>query len=287
MPFLVLAVLSSTINHLLFKAIARFRVNLLCAIVTNYAVCTFIGYISSHDSFSIISVISQTWFPLSIIQGIFLSGCFFLIGKTTEKQGVAVASLATRLSVVIPTIAAFFLYNDAIVMINIIGIAITLLALYLSSVNFKTPIAHHNTFNLLPLILVAVFGTHSTFIKYVQEYFLQNTTYHTYIMFSFMSAFLISGSVLIGKVLKKQQTVGIKDIGLGAILGCANYGSVYFLIKALSIPGWQSSQLFPTISIAVVGFSSLGAWAVFREKFTRRMSTALIVGAISIILVNL
>ena len=73
----------------------------------------------------------------------------------------------------------------------------------------------------------------------------------------------------------------------GLSLGCANYGSVYFLIRTLGVPGWQSSQIFPTVSIAVVGFSSLGAWAFFKERFHRGMIAAMVFGALSIVLVNL
>jgi hypothetical protein len=106
-------------------------------------------------------------------------------------------------------------------------------------------------------------------------------------MYAFLSAFLISGSVLAWKLLKKQQACRWRDLISGLALGCSNYGAIYFLIRALSVPGWQSSQLFPTVNISVLSLSSLGAWAFFNERLHRWMLGSLAIGAGSIVLINL
>jgi drug/metabolite transporter (DMT)-like permease len=135
--------------------------------------------------------------------------------------------------------------------------------------------------------LFAAFSMHSTLVKFVQEQFLGSTSYHVYVMYAFLSAFLISGSVLAWKLLKKQQACRWRDLISGLALGCSNYGAIYFLKRALSVPGWQSSQLFPTVSISVLSLSSLGAWAFFKERLHRRMLGALAIGVGSIVLINL
>jgi drug/metabolite transporter (DMT)-like permease len=284
MIFLILAVVSSTCNHLLFKAFARLRVDLLNAIVVNFGVCVIIGYSSSFESFSIFS---QDWYSFSIIQGSLFVVCLLLMGRTTANQGVAVASLATRLSVAIPTVMAFLLYDDLATTAKIIGILAALLALYLSSGDSTGSLDPLRTKSMLPLALFAVFGLYSTWLKFVQARYLGPGTYHTYVMASFLAAFLISGAVLGWRLFRKQQTCKLKDLGWGLVLGCTNYGSVYFLVRTLGVPRWQSSQIFPTVSIAVVGLSSLGAWAFFQERFDRRMLLALGIGVGSIVLVNL
>lgn len=287
MIYLIFAIVFSTLNHLLFKAFARLRINLLSAIVTNYAVCVVIGYSSSLGTVSLRSMFAQNWYPFSVLQGILLAACFFLIGRTTEKQGVAIASLTTRLSVAIPTFLAFLLYDDVVTIFKIIGIITALVALFLSGTEDTDAVYPRQAINILPFLLFVSFGTHSTLIKFVQVKFLLNTSYHIYVMAAFLWAFLISGLVLAWGVFKKKQAGEWKDIFSGFILGCTNYGSVYFLIKALSVPGWQSSQVFPTISVTVVSISSLGAWAIFNERLHLRMLLAIVVGLGSIVLVNL
>lgn len=287
MTFLVFAIVSSTLNHLLFKTFARYRVDLLSAIVANYAVCVLIGFSSSIGSLFQGSIFTRDWYPFSVIQGGVFVICLFLLGRTTEKQGVAVASLAARLSVAIPTVTAFFLYNDLVTASKLTGILAALLALYLSCVDAKGSVHPFKEGSMLSLTLFAVFGIHAALIKFVQAHYLGRTSYHVYVMSAFLSAFLISGSVLAWRLFKKQQAFRCKDIIWGITLGCTNYGSIYFLIRALSVPGWQSSQLFPTVSIAVLGLSALGARVFFKERLHRRMLGALAIGAGAIVLVNL
>lgn len=287
MLFLFFAVICSTCNQLLFKAFARFRIDLLSAIVVNFAACVVIGFSSSSTSLWHSSIFAQDWYPYSILQGTIFVACMFLLGRTTARQGVAIASLATRLSVVIPIIAAFLLYGDLLTVFKIIGILASLLALYLSCTDPAGAIQALHSRSILPLSLFAAFGAYSILIKFIQEKFLSGSSYHTYVLFSFLAAFLISGSVLAWRLIKKKQACQWRDLLAGFILGCTNYGAVYFLIRALSVPGWQSSQLFPTVSIAVVTLSTLCAWAFFNEKLNRRILWALAIGLGSIVLVNL
>ena len=287
MQFLIFAIVFSTLNHLLFKAFARWRIDLLSAIVTNYAVCAVIGYSSSVDSIYWRSMFVLDWYPFSVIQGGLLVVCFYLIGLTTEKQGVAVASLATRLSVAIPTVIAFLLYDDTVTTLKMTGILAALIALYLMGVEYTGRTDRLQAIKILPITLFVLFGVHSTLIKFVQTHFLDNTSYHAYAMSSFLSALLISGAGLVWRIFRKQPTGKWKALISGLVLGCTNYGAVYFLLRTLGVPGWQSSQLFPTISIAVVILSSVGAWIVFNERLHRRVLGAIVIGLGSIILVNL
>ncbi|MCP4219754.1 MAG: hypothetical protein GY765_34295 [bacterium] len=286
MTFLILTIACSTFNHLLFKTFSRYRIDLLSAIVVNYGVCILIGYGSSFQSVSPGTVLSQSWYPFSILQGILFVGCLYFLGRTTAKNGVTAASIATRLSVAMPTAAAFFLYADLVTTSKIAGILAAIVALYLSCAAPNRLTGPAGTLSKLPVVLFLFFGTHSTLIKFVQERFLENASDHTYVMSAFFSAFLISAVFLVWRLVKKLQTFGWKDLVAGFALGCGNYGAIYFLIRALSVPGSQSSRLFPTISISVVILSALGAWGVFNERPARRVIFALLIGVAAIVLVN-
>ncbi len=287
MTFLIFTIILSTLNHLLFRVFARFRINLLSAIVSNYAVCVVIGFSSSVESTEIAAMFGQNWYPLSVLQGGIFVACFFLIGWTTKKNGVAIASLSTRLSVAIPTFLAFFLYDDSVTALKFIGILTALFALFLTAFEFNVRSYRRQTIHIYPFFLFIVFGIHATLVKYVQEHFLGSTSFHIYVMASFLSAFVISGMVLLWRIIHQQHPGKRKDLLFGIILGFTNYGAIYFLLKALSVPGWQSSQLFPTISIAVVSLSSISAWAVFKERLNRKIIGAIMIGVGSIVLINL
>ncbi len=287
MNYLILAILSSTCNHLLFKSFSRYKIDLLTAISVNYAVCVAIGFASSQNHLSISLIYHQDWFVFSIIQGGLLICCFFLMGLTTRNQGVSVASLASRLSVVIPIFAAFFLYADSFSQTKAAGIILAILALYLSSKKDNNSPVLSKSKSILPLILFIGFGTHSTLLKFVQNNYLDDISYHAYVMAAFLAAFIISLLIVVIRIIRERKPLHLKHIVSGLILGCVNYGSVYFLVKALSIPGWESSQVFPTLSIAVVGTSSISAMLIFKEKLHKKLILAITLGAAAIILVNI
>ena len=287
MLFLILAIASSILNHLLFKIRARHNVDLLTMVVVNFAVCVAIGYGTSPSLFHPGQFSGQTWFPFALGHGCIFVGGFLLIGWTTEKQGVAVASLATRLSVIIPITAAFFLYGDALTLLNSVGIIAALLALYLSCQGPSRALQNSANNRKATGALFLLFGTHLTLIKFIQQYYLGDTPYHVYATLAFFSAFILSLAILAWRLVTKRQVSRGRDVLAGLALGCSNYGSVYFLIEALAVPGWQSSQLFPTINVAVVGLSSLCAWALFQEQIRRRTLGALAIGLVSIVLINM
>jgi drug/metabolite transporter (DMT)-like permease len=69
-------------------------------------------------------------------------------------------------------------------------------------------------------------------------------------------------------------------------LGLINHGAIYFLVKVLSLEGWQSSQLFPIYSVGVVSVSSLLAMILFKERLSRLKTFGLVVGLMAVALLN-
>ncbi len=70
------------------------------------------------------------------------------------------------------------------------------------------------------------------------------------------------------------------------MLGINNYGSVYFLIRTLGQEGWQSSVIFPTISVSVVILSFLGGFILFQEGASRRKRMATAIGLVAILCIK-
>ena len=102
---------------------------------------------------------------------------------------------------------------------------------------------------LLPLLVFFAFGCNFTIIKYAQAYYLNESTYHPYVMAGFLFAFLTS--VVIGAARKPLvvRHFRVGDALAGVLLGVVNYVAVYALIKMLALEGWQSSQLYPIYSV--------------------------------------
>jgi len=284
MIFLIAAILFSTLNHLIFKAFDKYHIRIYPAVTANYAACVGVGLLSALPHTA--GGVPRPWLGLAAVQGLLFFISFVLIGRTTRARGVAVTGLATRLAVAIPTLAAFFMFGDTAAPAKCSGIVLALVALYLSCRPGTDKEKKDKGSAWLPVWLFITFGTHATLLKYVQVNFLTHTDLPVYVMTAFFFSLCASGLVTGSLLLMGHLRIGLRDILAGAGLGCINFGAVFFLIKTLAQPGWQSSRIFPTMSISVVIFSALGARLLFSEQIHAHLIRAILVGTAAIVLIN-
>ena len=286
MIFLLLAILCSASLPLLFRAFDDWRVNLFWAIPINYFTCMVVGAIFDPGPRDVFELVSRPWFLLAVLQGFILAVNFYLLAYTAQRAGVSVAALASRLSVAIPAILAFVLYGDSLNTVKIVGLATALSSLYLCTVTGRDfGVTHAWLRRILPMLVFFMFGCHFTLLKFTQARYLDSSSYHLYVTTAFFFAFATSIAIGLAQILNKVG-VHARDFIVGGLLGLINYGAIYFLVKVLSLEGWQSSQLFPIYSVGVVGVSSLLAMILFKEQLSRLKTFGLIVGLIAVALLN-
>ena len=282
MIYLLFAIIGSGLIPVLFRAFNDWRVNVSWAIPINYLVCVVVGVVISGQGLSV-SFIEQAWFKLAVTQGIILAVNFFLLAYTAQRAGVAIAALASRLSVVIPAILAFGLYGDTLTFIKIIGLAAALIALFLCTVPARSGQKPGSLLiALLPLLVFITFGGYFTIIKYAQTYYLNDTNDHAYVMSGFLFAFLASLAICLARGLLETRSWTTRNLGAGLLLGAVNYLAVYALVKMLALEGWQNSQLYPVYSVGVVVVSSILAKCFFHEQLGRRKQAGLLLGLVAV-----
>jgi drug/metabolite transporter (DMT)-like permease len=288
MIFLLLAILGSGLIPVLFRAFDGWRVNVFWAIPINYLTCALVGSLWAGQPLDLAQLPSRPWVGLALLQGVILAVNFFLLAYTAQRAGVAVAALASRLSVAIPAVLAFLLYGDSLNVVKIVGLAAALLALYLCTApDGRSHSEHSLSIKLLPLLVFLTFGCYFTIIKYAQAHYLNESTYHPYVMAGFLFAFITSVAIGAGRKLLAVRHFRIGHALAGVFLGVVNYVAVYALIKMLALEGWQSSQLYPIYSVGVVGVSTLLAMILFRERLSKMRAVGLFVGLASVALLNL
>jgi drug/metabolite transporter (DMT)-like permease len=287
MIYLLLAILGSGIIPVLFRAFDGWRVNVFWAIPINYLTCAVVGQIWAGHPLNLAHLPKQSWFGLALVQGVILAVNFFLLAYTAQRAGVAVAALASRLSVAIPAVLAFLIYEDSLNAVKIVGLAAALLSLYLCTApDGKSESDRSLSIKLLPLLVFFTFGCYFTIIKYAQAHYLNESTYHPYVMAGFLFAFLTSVIIGAARKLLVVRHFRVSDALAGVLLGVVNYVAVYALIKMLALAGWQSSQLYPIYSVGVVCVSTLLAMILFREQLSKQRTVGLAVGLIAVALLN-
>jgi drug/metabolite transporter (DMT)-like permease len=287
MAFLLLAILCSASLPLLFRAFDDWRVNLFWAIPANYFACIVVGAVFAPAPPEAFALIYRPWFLLATLQGFVLAVNFYLLAYTAQRAGVSVAVLASRLSVAIPVMLAFLLYGDSLNTIKVAGLITALSSLYLCTATGQDfGITHPRLRRVLPILVFFMFGCHFTLLKFTQANYLDNSSYHWYVTMAFLFALVTSVAVGLVKIFTAKASVRVGDLIAGGVLGLINYGAIYFLVKVLSLEGWQSSQLFPIYSVGVVSVSSLLAMILFKERLSGPKKLGLFVGLLAVGLLN-
>ena len=287
MFYLFLAILGSGVIPVIFRAFDKLGVNLFWAIPANYVTCVLIGNLWAGNSLNLSTLAGQPWIALAAIQGILLAVNFYLLAYTAQRAGVAVAALASRLSVAIPSLLAFVLYGDSLTPVKIAGLCAALLALYLCTAPDKnSSAATVRLFQLMPILVFITFGCYFSILKYLQAYYLDSSSYHAYVMSGFIFAFVSSIAIGVSKGVFSFDEFRMKHILAGIFLGGINYIAVYALLEVLALKGWESSQLFPIYSVGVVAVSAILAMLFFCERLSRQRTVGLAVGMAAVALLN-
>jgi drug/metabolite transporter (DMT)-like permease len=270
----------------IFKYFDIYKIDTLKAIVVNYLVAFCLGFGLSEITFSFNEIPQKPWFFGAIILGALFVSVFFVMANTAQQNGVSVASVAGKMSVVIPVVFGIILYDESVTYFKVIGVLIALLSVYLASVKEEK-----STLNkaglVFPILLFFGSGIIDTTLKYVEVNFVQNneTSLFSGSLFGFAAFFGLL--ILLIKTLQKREPFGFKNIIAGIVLGVPNYFTIVFLIKAMQTSGFESSTLFTINNVSVVVVSTLVGLLLFKEKFSLKNKIGVALAIIGIVLVTI
>lgn len=269
MLFLALGILCNVILLLILKAFERFGVPTLQGIVVNYFVAGTTALFFVGEPFTLGEVISADFFPISLLLGALFISIFYFISLTAQKINIAVASVANKMSVVIPVIVAFLLYGDSISAFKIAGILLALASVYLTTRpdGEKTPGGNHW---MLPLIVFIGSGIIDALVNYGSKRLIHSPKEAAlFTGFGFYIAGCIGVLWLLYLIIIKKEKLLFRSVIAGILLGIPNFFSIYFILKALSCNVLESSQLYPVANVFIVILSSLGGILFFKERLNR------------------
>lgn len=285
MIYLLLSILSSTVIFVIFRLFKKFEINTLQAIIFNYFVACAVGltwFIPNPD----LRVIPQkNWFLGVIILGFLFIAVFNLAAITTQRSGLSVVAVASKMSVAIPVLFGIFLYQESTGLGKIFGIILALFAVYLSSIKTNKGLNIQPKNLIFPLLVFFGSGIIDTSIKYLEANYVANEDVGLFSSAIFAFAGITGISILTIQAFSNKLKFQWKNVMGGIVLGIPNYFSIYFLVMALRNPDFESSTLFTLNNVAIVTLSTLLGIALFRERLIKHNWIGLALAVISIILV--
>ena len=284
MGYLILAILFSTGVFVAMRLFERFKLDNHQALMWNYVFAAGTGFLLCKQFDTPAQLVAEPWFGLSLITGFWFIFTYLLMTASTQRSGVTITSLSSKLSVVLPTLAGVVLFHERLNFVASLGIVLALVALVLVVGRKNESSKTSKTNWLLPIFIFFGTGTGDILMKLTEQ---RNEADDM----SFMIAFIYFIALLFGIIIvaydlirgkaKWQWKSAIGGIGLGVI----NFFSTYCVYHAMRC--FDNVVLFPVYNIGVVSLTALTGWLLFKEKLTWKNYLGLAIAIVAVILITM
>ena len=295
MIYLILAIVFSTGVFVAMRLFERFHLDNHQALMWNYVFASTTGFLMCKQFDTPAQLVAEPWFGLSIVTGFWFIFTYLLMTASTQRSGVTVTSLSSKLSVVLPTLAGVILFHERLNFVATMGIVLALVALVLVVGGKKGDAMKGDAINrvstgngllisLLPVFIFFGTGTGDILMKLTEQ---RNGSDDM----GFMIAFIYFIALLFGILIvtydlirgrsKWQWKSALGGIGLGVI----NFFSTYSVYNAMRC--FDNVVLFPIYNIGVVSLTALVGWLLFKEKLNWKNYLGLAIAIIAVILITL
>lgn len=256
-----------------FKLIERYEVNAFSAIVVNYLTACIAGFFLVDGGVQLGNILSINNIAIVLLLGVLFILMFNLMGASTVSAGVAVTTVAAKMSVVFPMLLSLCMdSNDLLEAGKVVGIALALVAVFLITKPTGSAVRSKKG-AYLPLFVFIGIGAVDSITKYAQLTFVTDHLAPVFNLATFGTAGIVGLALL---PFNRPARNGLKrplTWLFGCALGLLNYGSLYFLLRALNAGAGTheaipSSVIFALNSVGVMMLCLL-AGLLFKEKLTK------------------
>lgn len=286
MIYLILAILFSTGVFVAMRLFERFGLDNHQALMWNYVFASATGFIVCDKFDTLPELVAEPWFGLSILTGFWFIFTYLLMTASTQRSGVTVTSLSSKLSVVLPTLAGVVLFSETLNFVATMGIVLALVALVLvvggKKNNVKTK-GNGWIVTLLPVFIFFGTGTGDILMKITEQ---QNTVGNLGFMIAFIYfvALIFGIIIVVWDIVRGKSRWQWKSAAGGIMLGVINYFSTFCVYNSMRC--FDNVVLFPIYNIGVVSLTAIVGWLLFKEKLTWKNYLGLGIAIIAVILIT-
>lgn len=288
MIYIFLAASCSITIVVIFKLFDRYSINRYQAIVFNYLVCVITGCVNLGEVPFERSMFSEAWFPIVIVLGLLFMGGFNLMGRTVEHFGVAITSVAQRMSLGLSASFAILYYNEPYDILKIIGILLALSAVVFINIpnkkkqeaNLEAATEEKKLSKWLILFPVSIFCV-SASIEILMQYL--HTVHEMEPAVESIVLFASAGIIGFVGLFFFREKIEFKNFIGGIVLGVPNYFAIYSLLNALE--EMDGSVVYSLSNITIVTGAALVGYLIFKERLSLLNMLGILLSVTAIILI--
>lgn len=265
MIYIVFVVFISSAIFVTFKYFKKYKVDNFQAITINYLVASVCGLLIAPIHNIQTDIIQKPWLFYAIVIGIIFVITFLLFALSSQKAGVAITAVFSKMSVIIPVILGIFLYNEQLNALKILGIVATFLAFLLVFYK-KDKTSIKWAVIIFPILIFFGNGLIDSLLKYIEFHFIHGDT-NFFLTIIFITALTFGSIVTVIRYFKNGKGINKSSLIAGLILGILNYSTTYCMILAMS--KFESNVLFPIQNVGIVMISTLAGLLIFKERLSK------------------
>ena len=255
---------------MLFKYFGKYQVNNLQAIIINYFTAGSLAVVITNINGLPINfqhIVLSNYIVPSLIIGLLFIITFNLLAYGTQKIGIAISTVANKMSMIVPVIIGIYLFKEALGVFKLIGIFLAISAIYMTSTK-SGKLSFDKKFMPIILLIFLGQGIADGTLSWTQKFTLSTENTSLFFASTFFSAGTFGCLFLVYDLMVKKIQFQAKNILWGIALGVPNYLTLHFFIRSLQSPILESSQVFPVVNMGIIILSAISGIILFKEKLT-------------------
>lgn len=275
MLFLVLATLSSSVLALVLKRLNSG--NTYGVYFFNYVTCALLSFLTLEDKALWRGDPRPLW--LGAVGGLVYLASLAVYGYSIRKSGAVLASVFTRLGVLVPIGVSVAFLGERPSWLQGAGIALAVAAAVVMNGLPRGRASRPGGKLLLPLLLTLLFNGCSDSMSKIFAYAGRREEDGLFVFFIFFFAGLFTLVLL----LRQRKGLALRDVLLGALVGVPNFCASRLLLAALTrLPAFV---VYPCYSVGAILVISLCSVLLFHERLSRRQwgAVGMILAAVALL----
>lgn len=280
---IIISLICSVSVGVLLKIAKRYEVVFMQIIGWNYIVALLLAwFLFAPDienltfNHTLTAIFSGLWVLLPLV--------FLIQAWSLHKVGIVKTDIAQRLSLFIPILASYFLFNETFSTYKIIGLILAFVAIF-----FTLDRAENNSVDnkkwQYPLLVLVGFGVIDVLFKKIVS--VSDIPFTTSLFVVFCGAFVLAWIFNLYQIFTQKQQFSIRNLYWGIALGLLNFGNIYFYLRAHKELPENPSTVFATMNLGVIILGSLIGVIAFKEKLNKKNYFGIALALIAVVLIVL
>lgn len=278
MFYLLLSIICSVSVGVIFKISRRYNNNNIQIVWFNYFFALLFSWIFFSPNLTNFDTSAPVLLYSSL--GILLPLVFLFLIASIANIGIVKTDAAQRLSLFIPILAAWLVFDEQFTTYKIAGILIGFFSLFCI---LSKPVETGNSSWKYPLVVFLGFGVIDVLFKKIAVY--KAIPYTSSLFIVFAIAFIIMSFVVVYESIYKQRKLNLRNLLFGFLVGLFNFGNILFYLKAHNAFAENPSTVFAGMNMGVIILGSFIGIIAFKEKLSKLNYLGLILALISILFI--